>query len=203
MSPAGNATDWPRCPGTDDRPCVTRTRDGARCSRCTTKLAVRGHAYTPAPVEELSTGALAPEWWPCASCRARRWEHKLWGDGQEGPPAAASDPLTAPHAYTGAEARPTSQAAAEGVLVRSGTQRHHLLRNLALRGDAGATDDELAGLARLDLNSVRPRRLELVEAGYVMDSGDTRDSARGNPAVVWLPTLEGLAALEAAERSST
>lgn len=200
MSPAGNATDWPRCPGTDDRPCVTRVRDGGRCSRCTTKLAVRGHAFDPVPADELEVPPV-PEWWPCR-CGAKAWEHKLWGDAQDVPAEAASDPLSDPHAYVGRDARPTSQAAAEGVLLRSGTQRHHLLRCLVQAGDRGATDDDLGALSRLDLNSVRPRRLELVEAGYVTDSGDTRPSARGNPAVVWLPTLQGLDALEAAERSA-
>lgn len=201
---AGNATDWPRCPGIPGQAprCITRTRDGQRCSRCQVQLDVRGHTFVEPDLEELTAAGQLPgdaAWRRCRQCGACRWEHSLWGDAvQEGPAPAPSDPLSDPHAYVGAGARPTAQAAAEGVLVRSGTQRHRVLAALERTGDRGATDDELGGLTALALNSVRPRRLELVEAGYVMDSGDTRPSAQGNAAVVWLPTLEGLAALEGA-----
>lgn len=47
----------------------------------------------------------------------------------------------------------------------------------------------------MPLNTVRPRRLELVEQVYVMDSGDTAATASGAQAVLWLATLEAVQAV--------
>lgn len=80
----------------------------------------------------------------------------------------------------------TSLRAAERAAPKVGTQRHEVLglfRNdnwNRSRGSGmihGFTDSEMAHASGLPLNSVRPRRLELVEGGWVRDSGRRRDGS--------------------------
>jgi hypothetical protein len=68
----------------------------------------------------------------------------------------------------------TSRAAARGVTPRTGTQRRRVLDYISGRGDEGATDAELQDALHLNGNSERPRRIELVEAGLIVDSGRRR-----------------------------
>jgi hypothetical protein len=75
----------------------------------------------------------------------------------------------ATHAFNGK--RSTSHAASVYVLPRTGTQRYQILDALKL---GPATDPELQQLLGLSPNSERPRRLELVEGGFVRDSGRVR-----------------------------
>ena len=85
----------------------------------------------------------------------------------------------------------TSRHAAIANYPRSGTQR---ARVLLLIAQGPHTDNELVDLTGLSPSSVRPRRVELVEAGLVEDSGQRR---RGS--TVWATTLAGwVAALELA-----
>jgi transcription initiation factor IIE alpha subunit len=53
----------------------------------------------------------------------------------------------------------------------------------------GMTDEEIQAATGLNPNAVRPRRGELVEAGYLRESGLTRRTASGRRATVW--TLTG------------
>lgn len=77
----------------------------------------------------------------------------------------------------------TSRHTAIGNYPRSGTQRARVLMLIA----AGPhTDNELVDLTGLSPSSVRPRRVELVDAGLVVDSGERR---RG--CVVWRTTEAG------------
>jgi predicted ArsR family transcriptional regulator len=87
----------------------------------------------------------------------------------------------------------TSAQAAVANAPRSGTQRWRVLAALVRYGDW--TDDDLCDLLNLHGNAVRPRRGELVAAGFVEDSGVRRPSAMGNPAVVWTATKAGREAL--------
>lgn len=71
--------------------------------------------------------------------------------------------------------------------------RWHLAILQALtRGDM--TDDELCLFVARNGNTVRPRRGELVEAGYVYPAGQTR-SVSGRPMTRWGITEEGKLAL--------
>jgi hypothetical protein len=54
------------------------------------------------------------------------------------------------------------------------------------RGELGATDDEVQDALHLSGNSERPRRLELVERGWLVDSGVRRPSRQHGPAIVWV-----------------
>lgn len=53
-------------------------------------------------------------------------------------------------------------------------------------GTAGCTDEE-GGLAlAINPSTYRPRRIELVERGAVIDSSTTRRTSSGRQAVVWI-----------------
>lgn len=88
-------------------------------------------------------------------------------------------------------ARRTSAAAAAAVEPRTGTQRHALLTAVARvsRDPAlgGLTDVELAAATGIRPNSLRPRRKELVDGGWLTDSGRTRQH-HGNEHIVWVLT---------------
>lgn len=81
---------------------------------------------------------------------------------------------------------PTSIEAAERIAPDALTLRDLVLAEIIRRG--GATDEEIAGELALNPSTSRPRRIELVEAGLVRDSGQTRKTASGRAAVVWIAT---------------
>lgn len=68
----------------------------------------------------------------------------------------------------------TSIAAAISVMPRTGTQRRKVLDHIDRCGYEGATDAELQAALDLSGNSERPRRIELVDAGLIVDSGRRR-----------------------------
>lgn len=49
----------------------------------------------------------------------------------------------------------------------------------------GLTDEEMQMALYMDPNTQRPRRVELVRAGYVIDSGRKRRTRSGRLATVW------------------
>ena len=97
----------------------------------------------------------------------------------------------------GAEHPDTSRTAAAEVAPRTGTQRWRVLNHLRLCGPDGATDAELQDALHMNGNTERPRRVELVDGGWVEDSGDRRVSG-GRPAIIWRATAQ---AVELAERA--
>lgn len=88
------------------------------------------------------------------------------------------------------DAPATSRAAARG-LLRPGSQRFRVLEYLAWRP---ATDHEVQHNLGMDPSTERPRRGELVDAGYVVESGKTKRH-RGREWVIWRVTESGRAAL--------
>ena len=84
----------------------------------------------------------------------------------------------------------TSAKAARQIEPRSGSQRARVLADICQHN--GSTDYELSFRLKLLASSLRPRRRELVQAGYVQDSGKTR-THRGTSWTLWVPTSEGLA----------
>lgn len=54
------------------------------------------------------------------------------------------------------------------------------------RADNGLTDEEGIAETGLSPSTYRPRRVELVRAGKVVDSGRTRKTASGRSATVWV-----------------
>jgi hypothetical protein len=65
------------------------------------------------------------------------------------------------------DASGTSRKAARSVKPRSGTQRAAILHALADTGGTGATDYQLGVSTKIRPSSLRPRRGELVDGGYV------------------------------------
>ncbi len=59
-------------------------------------------------------------------------------------------------------------------------------RLIWVRGDRGATDEELIDALKASPSTIRPRRVELREKGLIVDSGKTRATRSGRKAVVWI-----------------
>ena len=78
----------------------------------------------------------------------------------------------------------TSHAAALTVMPKTGTQRRRVLDFIGACGATGASDLEIQLGLRLNGNSERPRRVELVDAGLIEDSGVRREGH-----IVWTVNL--------------
>jgi hypothetical protein len=73
----------------------------------------------------------------------------------------------------------------------SETNRRLVLAALLDSGERGATDEDIRTATGLDLNTVRPRRLELVRQGYARETALTRSSDKGHDMTVWALALGG------------
>ena len=81
---------------------------------------------------------------------------------------------------------PTSKEAARAIAGQLGRMEIEVLNLIATAqaaGGNGLTDAEL--IAAFGSQSARPRRIFLVAAGKLRDSGGTRKTASGRAAVVW------------------
>jgi hypothetical protein len=85
----------------------------------------------------------------------------------------------------------TSHDAARAAQSSSETQRARLLswlrgvQSLDARFHKGATDEEMQTALRMNPSTQRPRRVELVEEGLIVDSGERRPTRSGRAAIVW------------------
>jgi hypothetical protein len=100
-----------------------------------------------------------------------------------------------------AGAAETQRVAAIEEYPRTGTARLAVLRAIArLPDDYGLTDEEIQNALHLNPSTERPRRVELVTAGWVEDSGIRRPTrASGKPAAAWRLTPAGRVAFGALE----
>lgn len=87
----------------------------------------------------------------------------------------------------------TSMEAAIAAEPNAGTQRRRVLDVLRLSTFpavpaviSGLTDHEMQAILEMNPSTQRPRRVELVSAGLVKDSGNTRLTPSGKRAVVWV-----------------
>lgn len=104
---------------------------------------------------------------------------------------ALSDPTanTIGAFHAGSSGAPdTERLAALAVFPRSGTSRERVLLFIAQRGKTGATDEEISEGLSMRLYTAAPRRHELVEGGWVTDSGIRRPTSTGTDAAVWMLT---------------
>jgi hypothetical protein len=85
---------------------------------------------------------------------------------------------------------PTSRAAAVGIAPRAGTKRA-LVMDFLLDNPQGATDEEMQQCIPMSANTQRPRRVELLAAKLIKDSGRTRKTVGGDEAVVWVAVVRG------------
>ncbi len=96
--------------------------------------------------------------------------------------ATVKDSLTvAPHNGTA-----TSKAAAKAIEPHINEQHRLLLGYYRFYGRDGVTDQEMSEATKLDGSTVRPRRIELVDKGFVIDSGRTRATKTGRQATVYV-----------------
>lgn len=93
-------------------------------------------------------------------------------------------------------AKETSRLAALKMAPKAGTLREMVLRCIVVAGNYGRTDDAIVTNLGKSPNSIRPRRVELVEGGFIIDSGRKRASEYGNDAIVWVATEKGIAACQ-------
>jgi len=84
----------------------------------------------------------------------------------------------------------TSKEAAESVETTADSMRNKVLLYIKGVGFHGATDDEIEVALKLGLNTIRPRRRELVLQGKVRDSGKRRPTRSGRAATIWELTGE-------------
>jgi hypothetical protein len=100
--------------------------------------------------------------------------------------------LDEPGTTTGLLHPQTSFDAAECMRVNSGTARRRVLEALAARD---LTDEEVQAILAMSPNTQRPRRVELVRAGYVEATDLRRLSVSGCRSIVWTATIAGRIAL--------
>lgn len=79
----------------------------------------------------------------------------------------------------------TSLAAAQAIQPDATTLRAQVIACLRRCGTYGATDEEIQAALDMNPSTQRPRRIELVRAGHVQDSGTTRPTRSGRQATVW------------------
>jgi hypothetical protein len=114
-------------------------------------------------------------------------QQTLFDDGPEARGLGAYGP--APERQFAPFSNPTtSRKAARSIEPVAGTLRRRVLDHIRERGEAGATDQEAAAACGMPENTVRPRRLELIAAGLLRDSGRTRPTAAGRKAIVYVAT---------------
>jgi predicted ArsR family transcriptional regulator len=77
----------------------------------------------------------------------------------------------------------TSREAAEQIEPREGTLRRLVLDYLRKFGPS--TDEQMQENLEMAQNTQRPRRIELVDRGFVRDSGRTAPTKSGRAAVLW------------------
>ena len=80
----------------------------------------------------------------------------------------------------------TSRTAALEIETSAKTLRAKVLGFIRISGDYGATDEELQVALEMNPSTQRPRRVELVEKGLVVDSGKKRKTKSNRSATVWV-----------------
>lgn len=81
----------------------------------------------------------------------------------------------------------TSLGAADSITaMRAQRDRDRIFAAIRGQGTEGFTDEEGSQATWIGPSTYRPRRIELVRAGLIRDSGETRATASGRSAVVWI-----------------
>jgi len=80
----------------------------------------------------------------------------------------------------------TSQQAAALIEPSAGTLRAQVLAYVRTCGDAGATDEEMQTELKMNPSTQRPRRIELEKLGLILRTTNTRKTASGRSATVFV-----------------
>lgn len=95
-------------------------------------------------------------------------------------------PETLPYQPHSGPSRDAAEAMRGGAAV---SDREAVLR--VIDGKMGGlTDEEIQRVLKLNPSTERPRRIELVKAGLVRDSGRKRQTISGREATVWVAVRE-------------
>lgn len=84
------------------------------------------------------------------------------------------------------DAAETQRTAAVAAYPTTGTWRRKVLDAITDSGNYGMTDEEIQDLLRMNPSTQRPRRVELVEGGWIVDSQRRRRTRARRDAVVWV-----------------
>jgi hypothetical protein len=87
--------------------------------------------------------------------------------------------------------------AAISIQSRRETLREQVYNHIYNHGTHGATDEEVQDQLNMNPSTQRPRRVELVRAGFVVDSGFTRRTTSNRQATVWVAVIHTDAWVEA------
>jgi hypothetical protein len=82
----------------------------------------------------------------------------------------------------------TSVHAALSVEPNANTLRAEVYSFIVRSGPHGATDEEICEALHMGGSTERPRRVELMDGGFVRDSTNRRNTRSGRYAVVWIAT---------------
>lgn len=107
------------------------------------------------------------------------------GTNAYGEPLPASPPYQ-PHSTT-------SREAAAIVTPRLNELQRQLLEYFQACGEDGSTDEEATLKLGWNPSTIRPRRVELLAAKLIKDSGKTRKTKSRRAAVVWQICLDNIA----------
>jgi transcription initiation factor IIE alpha subunit len=77
----------------------------------------------------------------------------------------------------------TSEQAAIGIVSKASTLRERVYALLVERGPM--TDEQMQDVLEMNPSTQRPRRIELVQDGRVVDSGEVGLTKSGRQAVLW------------------
>lgn len=80
----------------------------------------------------------------------------------------------------------TSRAAAARIAPVAGTLRWNVYEYIRQSGLYGATDEEIQVALCMEPSTQRPRRVELVDGGFVVKAAFTRKTISGRAASVWV-----------------
>lgn len=99
-----------------------------------------------------------------------------------------SDPRENTEGRAHTDGHVTERAAATRVIPRTGTQRMLVLTAIETRDPNGITDEEISVWPGISDTAHRTRRKELVDGGWVMDSGRTGRTESGSDSILWILT---------------
>jgi hypothetical protein len=110
-------------------------------------------------------------------------------------PGPFSQPLSPPSVAHSETSRETARSLAPETTAKA---REAVREFLEKRGPFGATDEDMQRSLPMEANTQRPRRVELVAEGFVVDSGRRRSTTAGRSAVVWVLTRYAVERVEVA-----
>ena len=84
----------------------------------------------------------------------------------------------------------TSREAAREIAPHLNRLQVKVIDWIASRGDTGATDEEIQRALGMNPSTQRPRRIELLNRGLVVDSGSKRRTSSGRSATVWVLVVD-------------